>query len=115
MPPRRFSRFTFSQRVRTASGNFILTEREKFRFRDLPDNKLHTVQQGETLQHIAYRYYQGISNGDPLFSPAELWWIIADFQLPPIHDPTIALVPGSTLIIPSKRTVLEKVFNRAER
>jgi hypothetical protein len=47
--------------------------------------------------------------------PSGLWWIIADFQPDPIHDPTVRLTPGRTLYIPSLRTVQEEVFSDKRR
>jgi hypothetical protein len=86
-----------------------LTEREPFLFRNYKDNREHLVKEGESLFNLAARYFDGIDN------PAELWWIIADFQPDPILDPTIKLELGRTLIIPSVRTVEEVIFNEARR
>lgn len=63
-----------------------------------PDNRAHTVQEGDTLWALAFRYL-----GD-----AELWWIIADFN--GIVNPLKALQPGRVLIIPSQRTVHEEML-----
>jgi len=109
MPPRRFSRYTFSSAVIDDEERLFLTEREPFRFRALPDNRQHVVKEGETLFSLAGRYFA------PLPRPAGLWWVIADFQPDPIHDPTVALEPGRVLVIPSVRTVLEEVFSERRR
>lgn len=90
-------------RVDTA-GRAYLTDRVPYRFRALADNTTHVVVQGDTLWSLAGRYFQ------PLTRPAGYWWAIADFQPNPIHDPTIQLVPGSIVIVPSVRTLLEEVL-----
>lgn len=109
MPPRRFSRFSFSAGVLDDAGRLLLTEREPFRFRSLPDNRQHIVQQGDTLFSLAGRYFA------PLPRPSGLWWVIADFQPEPIHDPTLALDLGRVLFIPSVRVITEEVFAEARR
>jgi hypothetical protein len=109
MPPRRFSRHTFTSAVKDDEGRLFLTEREPFRFRSLPDNRQHVVKEGETLFSLAGRYFA------PLPRPAGLWWVIADFQPDPIHDPTVALEPGRVLVVPSIRTVQEEVFSETRR
>jgi Tfp pilus assembly protein FimV len=70
---------------------------------------VHIVKEGETIWSIAGQHFR------PHPRPAGLWWSIADFQPNPIHDPTIRLVPGSVLILPSLRTVLEEVLGEARR
>ncbi len=86
-----------------------LCEREPYGYREFSDNREHVVSQGETLFSLAAHYLGSLPRG------AGLWWVIADFQPDPIHDPTIKLSPGSTLIIPSVRTVLEAVFDETRR
>jgi hypothetical protein len=109
MPPRRFSRYTFTSAVKGEDGRLFLTEREPFRFRSLPDNRQHVVKEGETLFSLAGRYFA------PLPRPAGLWWVIADFQPDPIHDPTVALEPGRLLVVPSIRTIQEELFSESRR
>jgi hypothetical protein len=65
----------------------------------LPDTRLHTVTEGETLYTIAGRYFR------PRPRACGLWWIIADFQPDPILDPTLTLEPGRRLFIPSLASV----------
>jgi hypothetical protein len=109
MPPRRFSRYSFSAAVLDDAGRLFLTEREPFRFRSLPDTRQHVVQAGDTLFSLAGRYFA------PLPRPSGLWWVIADFQPEPIHDPTLALDLGRVVFIPSVRVITEEVFAEARR
>ncbi len=112
MPPRVRSRhlFTFGFRdVLAEREELELSDREPFVFAHYPDNRVHTVAVGDSLGSLAARYFSGIPDA------AELWWVIADFQPDPILDPTIALVPGQELVIPSVRTVLESVFGQSRR
>jgi nucleoid-associated protein YgaU len=111
MPPRIRSRHIFSLGVKddATPSQLELTEREPYLFKAFSDNRQHTVQEGDTLWTLAARYLS------PIEGAANLWWIIADFQPDPIHDPTIALTPGSVLVIPSVRTVIESVFSENRR
>lgn len=112
MPPRKFSRHTFTLGIMNdddPSERLFLTDRNRFLFQERGDNIQHKVSQGDTLQSLASRYFKGLPR------PAGLWWAIADFQPEPIHDPTIQLTPGSIVVVPSIRTVLEDIFNAARR
>jgi hypothetical protein len=109
MPPRRFSRYTFTSAVLDEEERLFLTEREPFRFRALPDNRQHVMKEGETLFSLAGRYFASLPR------PAGLWWVIADFQPDPVHDPTVALELGRVLVIPSVRTILEEVLSEKRR
>jgi len=106
-----YSRHSYVQQV--AGGDPIknyLTDRTKFRFVDLPDNTLYQVQSGDRLTDIAARFYAALDRPETGFYSDSLWWIIADFQPRPIHDPTIALMEGQTLVVPSLRTVRDRVL-----
>jgi hypothetical protein len=109
MPPRRYSRHMFSVAVLDEEERLFLTEREPFRFRPLPDNRQHVVKEGDTLFSLAGRYFS------PLPRPAGLWWVIADFQPDPIHDPTLSLELGRNLVLPSLRVVTEELFSEKRR
>lgn len=106
MPPRMWSRHQFTSGVTDDDGAWFLNDRERFPFRDYRDNRVHVVREGDTLFSLAGIYFRGLTR------PCGLWWVIADFQPDPIHDPTLALQPGRALFIPSTRTVVEDVFNR---
>ena len=109
MPPFRFSRYQFVSALTEegGAGRLFLAERQKFSFREFTDNRTHTVREGDSLFTLAHRFFRGLPR------PSGLWWVIADFQPEVIHDPTVKLALGRTLIIPSVRTVLEEVFNEA--
>lgn len=109
MPPRRYSRHTFTLGVQDSAERLFLTERIRFGFKQLSDNRTHVVSQGETLFSLARRYFQGLPR------PDGLWWVIGDFQPQPVHDPTLQLTPGSVVVIPSRRTVEELVFAESRR
>ena len=109
MPPRRLSRYTFSEAVPDVDGDLLLHGEEPFRFRNLTDNVEHVVARGDTLFNLAHRYFAGAPR------PAGLWWVIADFQPDPIHDPTLDLDDGRVIVVPSLRTVLEEVFSERRR
>lgn len=111
MPPRQHSRFALSTAVPSSADatKIVLSERVPYRYKAEPDTIQHPVKGGDTLYTIASRYYASLAR------PATLWWVLADFQPQPIHDPTIALVPGSTIYVPSLRVVLGDIFNESRR
>lgn len=108
MPPRRWSRHTFTLGLRNGPST-ELTDRVPYRFVNFSDNIQHVVGDGDTLFNLAGRYFA------PLERPAGLWWVIADFQPEPIHDPTIKLTEGTVLFIPSLRTLQEEIFSERRR
>lgn len=105
MPPRRFSRYSFTSAILDSEDRLFLTAPQAFRFQNLSDNRRHVVSEGDTLFTLAFKFFK------PLPRPAGLWWVIADFQPEPVFDPTLALEPGRVMFIPSIRTVIEDVFN----
>ena len=107
MPPRAGSRYTFCNGVNDAGGLLYLTDREPYRYRDHPDNRTHIVAQGDTLFHLAGRYFS------PLPRACGFWWVIADFQPDPIFDPTLALSSGRLLFIPSVRVLTDVILSAA--
>jgi hypothetical protein len=110
-----YSPHRFCTGLEDMKGRLYLTDRVPFFYRDRPDNRLHTVRGGDTLRGLAARYFASLDYA------AELWTIVADFQVDkdgdpaPIHDPTIALTPGTTLIIPSVATVLSEAQSEERR
>lgn len=110
MPVDVFSRDRFCDAFEDDDGALALTEREPFEYRALPDNRVHTVTEGDTLTTLSARYFAKLPN------PSLLWWVIADFQPGGgIFDPTLKLRAGAKLHIPSERTVEEEIFNEARR
>lgn len=109
MPPRALSRHVFTRAIKDVDERTILTDRKPYRFADLFDNRFHVVQEGDSLFTLAGKYFSSFER------PAGLWWIIADFQPDPIHDPTLKLESGTTVVVPSERAVREEVFNGARR
>jgi hypothetical protein len=109
--PGRLSRYRFCSAVTDEDGTVFLTDPEPFGYEDLPDNQRHKVVEGDNLWALASRYFDvhGIDN------PAELWWVIAEFQPDPVFDPTIKLEIGRVMHIPSVRTVLEDIFSESRR
>lgn len=59
----------------------------------------YDVEPNDNLQKISYRF----------FGSAELWWVVADFN--DIFDPFDALVPGSTLRLPSPSRLWMEVLS----
>lgn len=109
MPPRLNSRHSFVEQRSDGNERLYLTPRKRFLFKQRSDNRTHVVGDGDTLFNLAARYF-------PRFPrPAGLWWIIADFQPTPIHDPTIKLSPGRVLVVPSERTVDEEILSERRR
>jgi hypothetical protein len=109
MPPLVGSRFMFTLGVLDEAGRRYLTEREPYRFRVLPDTRQHRVVQGDTLFHLAGRYFA------PLPRACGFWWAIADFQPDPIVDPTLVLEIGRVLFIPSLRVLTDVILAEARR
>ena len=58
---------------------------------------------------LAGQFYATLPRG------AGFWWVIADFQPEPVHDPTIAIPPGTTVVVPSIRTLQHLILNEARR
>lgn len=101
-----FSRYQFADALTDSAGRLFLAEREPFRFEDRADNISHVVQEGQRWWHIAQLFYGDISdNAGPLY------WIICDYQVPPVLDPTLK-IPGNTpIVLPSPNVVLTEILS----
>lgn len=95
------SRYAYTRLVHTEAGETLLAAREPFGFRLDPRNRVHSVIAGDTLWTLAERYFSGYADA------ADLWWIIADYQDPPLIDPTVQLEPGEQIVIPPTEALLE--------
>ena len=104
-----WSRYRYNRQLYDDNGALYLDEREPVRYAAQYDDRLHQVQDGDTLWGLAYLYFQGIPRA------SGLWWVIAEYQPEPIVDPTIVLEVGSTVIIPSLRFVRTKIFNEDQQ
>lgn len=99
----------FSDGLKDEDDILFLTDEEPFAYEDLSDNRDHVVGVGESLFSLAGRFFRSFPR------PAGLFWVIADFQPEPIHDPTIRLKEGTVLIIPSELTVSTRIFSEDRR
>lgn len=98
--PGPYSRHAFTETIEQADGTRTLSRRKPYRYQGgRADDRVHTVQSGDTLTSLAGLYFRGLPRA------SGFWWVIADYQPAPITDPTLALVPGSTLVIPSPGTL----------
>lgn len=113
MPPIKKSRYQYSLGYTDTAGRTFLTEPPPIAYEDSLDNTIHTVQEGERLQDIAQRYFRDFDSD--VFPAAGLWYVIAQFQPTPIIDPTLKLIAGTRLYVPSKRYVAQRVFDPARR
>lgn len=109
MPPRARSRYALSGVLRDADGRAYVEDHVPFRFRELDDNRRHVVTDGDTLFTVAARFFA------PMDDAANFWWAIADFQPDPILDPTLRLSPGTILVVPSHRTLVEEILSEKRR
>jgi hypothetical protein len=109
MPPFAGSRHTFCLGVRDDSGRLCLTERKPYRYQPHADNRGHVAAEGDTLFTLAGRYFA------PLPRACGFWWVIADYQVDPILDPTLALEPGRRIHIPSLRVLTDVILGEERR
>jgi hypothetical protein len=107
--PNRLSRHRFETGTVDENGRLFLDDPIAFDYRERSDNRFHTVIEGETLFALAGRYFSSFERG------CGFWWVIADFQPEPIHDPTIAIVAGRLLVIPSERVLQEEILSERRR
>jgi len=104
-----FSRFLFNTEYSDENGLHYLDSPEPFVYVDESDTRYHIVREGDIWPGLAYLYFPNYPRG------CGLWWILCDFQPEQVVDPTIGLVPGSTVLIPSERVVSTMIFNPERR
>lgn len=90
-------------------GVKLFDEREPYRFQDESDNRFHNAVEGDTWWGLAWKYFPSFQN------KAQLWFLLCEFQPEPVIDPTIVIVAGTQIVIPSERLVRTQVFNRERR
>lgn len=109
MPPGAVSRYLFCTGQVLNDGSLALSARAPYRYVEHADTRRHVVQDGDTLDSLADRYFA------PLVRAAGFWWAIADYQPEPILDPTITLDAGRLLYIPSVRVLTDVILGEARR
>lgn len=110
MPVQDLSRHLLTTQRFTEDGEQqYLDDRVPYRFRDKPGTQIYTAKEGDSLFFLAAKFYATMPR------PAGMWWVIADFQPQPIHDPTLTLQPGRVIYIPSQRVVSEEIINESRR
>lgn len=109
MPPQVNSRHQHTKAVPDTNNILRLTDRTPFLYQELEDNDIHEVAEGDTLHTLSARYYAALGEL-PILSAAQFWWVIADFQPEPIHDPTLRLKVGTRLFIPSVDTLTSRIL-----
>lgn len=106
----RFSRHRFSLAYRDEdAGVVFLSERVPYTYRDFSDNQQHRVQLGDTLWTLAGKRFKGMPR------PSGFWWVIADFQPDRIFDPTLRLVEGTIVVLPSLRVLQQEILNERRK
>lgn len=103
------SAYQLSYETYDSQARLYTTEYEPYTYEDLPDNKEHTVLEGETWEDIASKYWA------PIFQAATLWRFIADFQPSAVIDPFIKLKAGDVVVVPSRNTLYTKILDPDRR
>jgi len=88
-----------------SEGRLVLSERVPLVYSDREDNISYVTREGDTWQSIAQAYYSGISS-----RACGLYWVVMDYQVPRVVDPTLRIEPGTVVVLPSPETVLAEVF-----
>lgn len=114
MPALSGSRYLNAPLIRgRTSGQPTLASPSPLRFRVHPRNRVHVVVEGDTVFHLAEKYYGDLSGrGRGVARAAGLWWAIADFQPTPIVDPTLELEVGREIIIPAFELITDHLRRR---
>jgi hypothetical protein len=99
------SRYSFSEQHEDTSGKIVLSARNPYRFEERSDNIFHLAGSGDTWYTLAERYYGHISD-----RAGGLWWVICDYQVPPVVDPTLAIRPGIEIVLPPPVVVASEIL-----
>lgn len=108
--PSTLSPYRFCQVYVAADGRRHLTDIVPFAFEELPDTREHVVVGEQSIEHVAAMHYQVYGEEAYL-----LGQVLAGFQPTPLFDPTIPLVPGTTIFVPSLRVVEERILSEDRR
>lgn len=108
--PSTLSVYRFCQAYVSPDGRSYLTDIQPFLFEEFADTTEHVVVGRQRLEDVAAIHYQ--TYGEEAYLLAH---VLAYFQPVPIIDPTVLLTPGSTLFIPSQRTIEERIFSEDRR
>ena len=108
LPRADLSRFKFADIAEDSDGNAYLEDREPITYIDRPDNVLHIVNEGDTLDSLAQRYYWYIDD-----DAAQFWWAIAEYQPDPIINPFVPLKPGRLIVLPSPQHLSSEILASA--
>ena len=92
------SRYAKIAPVIDSAGRKIMPVRYRIASPIRPDDRFHTVIEGERIDQIANRY----------FGDATLWWVICDYNA--IQFP-LELTPRAVLRIPSNRTIQMRILS----
>lgn len=98
-------------------GALYLGERIRYKYRELPDNRIEYSATGETLRTVAQKYLPGLANL-PAVSASDFFWVIGDFQRDWAEwqeDLTIRIPINTRIDIPSEKTVNELIIPRLAR
>jgi hypothetical protein len=99
------SRYQLAEQITDPAGRLLTEEREPFRFQRRDDNIFVQIGEGVTLQDLAEALYWPITE-----RACGLWWVLADYQDPPIVDPTLRLRPGAVVVAPSSVVVVTEIL-----
>ena len=110
MPPKIGSRHTFTKLRADIDGKRYLTDRVPYLYRELADNRTHTVRQGDTWFALAGKYFSALPRA------AGFFWAICDFQPSgPVVDPTVLPTTGTDVVIPSVATLTSRILGEERR
>ena len=108
--PSTISLFRFCQAYTAPNGRMYLTDIQPFTYEELTDTTTHVVIGEQRIEDVAAIHYQVYGEEACLLAQ-----VLALFQPEPLLDPTVPLVAGSTVFVPSLRVIEERVFSEDRR